>query len=236
MKSEQYAARVAGFMFLFLIATVIASSVLIGGVEGDEISTTLRNVSDESFRVRLGVLFLIVGGISTLILAVALYAVTKHEDQNLSILALSCRAVEAGLYAIGIINALTLLSLSEQATTASAGEPTAAYTLGDIVSDVNAWGTNVGAAFFAVGSLLYSYLLLKARSIPVALSVLGVIASLILIVGVPVQTAAGQATTEGTAAVIWIPMIIFEISTGLWLFVTGANAPEVERSGQRVAP
>jgi hypothetical protein len=30
---------------------------------------------------------------------------------------------------------------------------------------VNAWGTNVGAAFFAVGSLLYTYLLLKARSI-----------------------------------------------------------------------
>lgn len=236
MKSEQYAARVAGFMFLFLIATVIASSVLIGGVEGDEISKTLRNVSDDSFRVRLGVLFLIVGGISTLILAAALYAVTKHEDRNLAILALSCRAVEAGLYAIGIISALTLLSLSEQTTTASTGEPTAAYTLGDIVSDVNAWGTNVGAAFFAVGSLLYSYLLLKARSIPVALSVLGVIASLILIVGVPLQTAGGQATAEGTPAVIWIPMIIFEISTGLWLFVRGANAPEVERSGQQVAP
>jgi hypothetical protein len=229
MKSEQYAARVAGFMFLFLIATVIASSVLIGGVEDDEISQTLRNVSDNSFRVRLGVLFLIVGGISTLILAAALYAVTKHQDRNLAILALSCRAVEAGLYAIGIISALTLLSLSERTTTASTAEPTAAYIPGDIVSDVNAWGTNVGAAFFAVGSLLYSYLLLKARSIPVALSVLGVIASLILIAGVPLQTASGQATAQGTPAVIWIPMIIFEISTGLWLLVRGANAPKVER-------
>jgi hypothetical protein len=229
MKSEQYAARVAGFMFLFLIATVIASSVLIGGVEDDEISQTLRNVSDNSFRVRLGVLFLIVGGISTLILAAALYAVTKHQDRNLAILALSCRAVEAGLYAIGIISALTLLSLSERTTTASTAEPTAAYIPGDIVSDVNAWGTNVGAAFFAVGSLLYSYLLLKARSIPVALSVFGVIASLILIVGVPLQTASGQATAQGTPAVIWIPMIIFEISTGLWLLVRGANAPKVER-------
>jgi Domain of unknown function (DUF4386) len=196
-------------------------------------SKTSRTIS---FRVRLGVWFLIAGGISTLILAAALYAVTKHEDWNLAVLALSCRAVEAGLYAIGIISALTLLSLSEQTATASTGEPTAAYALGDIVSDVNAWGTNVGAAFFAVGSLLYSYLLLKARSIPVALSVLGVIASAILVVGVPLQTAGGHATAEGTSAVIWIPMIIFEISTGLWLLVRGAHAQEVERSGQRVAP
>jgi Domain of unknown function (DUF4386) len=63
---------------------------------------------------------------------------------------------------------------------------------------------------------------------PVALSVLGVIASLILIVGVPLQAAGGQATAESTPAVIWIPMIIFEISTGLWLLVRGANAPKVE--------
>jgi hypothetical protein len=223
-------------MFLFLIATVLAGSALLGGVEGDEISTTLRDVSDHTFRVRLGVLSLIAGGISTLILAAALYAVTKHEDRNLAILGLSCRAVEAGLYAVGIISALTLLSLSEQTTTAGAGEPTAAYTLGVIVSDVNARGANVGAAFFAVGSLLYAYLLLRARSIPVALSALGVIASLILIVGVPLQTAAGQATTEGAPAVVWIPMIIFEISTGLWLLVRGATAPEVETSGQQVAP
>ena len=224
MASERNAARVAGFMFLFLIASVIASSVLIGGVEGDEISETLRNARDESFSVRLGVLFLIVGGISTLILAAALYAVTKHEDPDLAILALSCRAVEAGLYAVGIIGAFVLLSLGERSATASAGELTAAYTLGEIVSDVDAWGTNVGAAFFAVGSLLYSFLFLRARTIPVALSILGVIASLILVVAVPLQTAGGQATTEGTWAVIWIPMIVFEISTGLWLIVRGAGA------------
>jgi hypothetical protein len=236
MKSEHYAARVAGFMFLFLIATVLASSVLIGGVEGDPIAETLRNISDDSFRVRLGVLFLIVGGISTLILAAALYATTRHQDRNLAILALSCRAVEAGLYAVGIISVLTLLSLGEQAAIASTAGPTSAYSLGRVVADVNGWGTNIGAAFFATGSLLYSYLFLKARSIPVALAALGVSASLILVVGVPLQTAGGQATTEGASAVIWIPMIIFEISTGLWLLVRGANAPKVETSGQQVAP
>jgi succinate dehydrogenase/fumarate reductase cytochrome b subunit len=47
MKSDQYAARLAGFMFLFLMATVISGSILLSGVEGNnEISDTLRNISE----------------------------------------------------------------------------------------------------------------------------------------------------------------------------------------------
>lgn len=62
------------------------------------------------------------------------------------------------------------------------------------------------------------------------MAVLGLIASLILVVAVPLHTAAGQATAEGVWAVIWIPMIIFEISTGLWLLIRGVNVPEPERA------
>jgi hypothetical protein len=36
MRSDRYAARLAGFMFLFVIAPVIASSILIRGVDDDE--------------------------------------------------------------------------------------------------------------------------------------------------------------------------------------------------------
>jgi ABC-type Fe3+ transport system permease subunit len=84
MRSDQYAARVAGFMFLFLIATVGAVSILLGSVEATEISQTFRNVSDNELAVRASVLLLVVAGISTLILAAMLYAVTKHEDRNLA--------------------------------------------------------------------------------------------------------------------------------------------------------
>jgi hypothetical protein len=158
-----------------------------------------------------------VAAISTLVLAAMLYAVTKSEDRNLAMLALSCRAVEAALYAAGITEALTLLSLSE-----GDGEESA-LALGVFVTDVDAWSTNIGASFFAVGSALYAYLFFKARSIPMALAVLGLLASLILVVGVPLQTAAGHTTTEGASAAIWLPMIVFELATGLWLLIKGAE-------------
>jgi hypothetical protein len=97
MRSDRYAARLAGFMFLFVMATVGAIAITVRRLEEDEISATLRHVSDSEFGVRVGVVLLIVAAISTLILAAMLYAVTKNEDRNLALLALSCRAVEAAL-------------------------------------------------------------------------------------------------------------------------------------------
>jgi hypothetical protein len=95
--------------------------------------------------------------------------------------------------------------------------------------------TNIGATFFAVGSTLYSSLLRRARSIPVVLAALGLAASLILVVGVPIQTAASRDTVDGAGIVIWIPMIVFETSTGAWLLIKGARAPELERAEQVTA-
>jgi len=63
----------------------------------------------------------------------------------------------------------------------------------------------------------------KSRLIPVALSLLGVFGSLIVLVGVPVQTALSQSTYSGVSAAIWIPVAAFEIITGFWLPIKGAS-------------
>src|SRR5438477_4800273 len=47
----------------------------------------------------------------------------------------------------------------------------------------------VAATFFAVGSTLFSWLLLRGRMIPVALAWLGVVASILLVVALPLQLA-----------------------------------------------
>src|SRR6266852_5402521 len=50
-------------------------------------------------------------------------------------------------------------------------------------------GHGGGAIFFAVGSTLFSWLLLRGRMIPVALAWLGVLASALLVVILPAQLA-----------------------------------------------
>ena len=85
------------------------------------------------------------------------------------------------------------------------------------------WNTLIGATFFAVGSTLFSYLFLRGRIIPVPLAWLGVIASVLLVVGLPLQLAGflnGPITS-----LMWIPMALFEVPLALWLLIRGVATP-----------
>jgi hypothetical protein len=81
----------------------------------------------------------------------------------------------------------------------------------------------IGATFFAVGSTLFSSLLLRGRMIPLPLAWLGVVASVLLVVGLPLQLAGflGGPITQ----LMWLPMAAFEIPLGLWLLIRGVRIP-----------
>ena len=81
----------------------------------------------------------------------------------------------------------------------------------------------VTATFFAVGSTLFSYLLLRGRMIPVPLAWLGVVGSVLLVIGLPLQ-AAGFLSGP-IAMMMWLPMLAFEVPVGLWLIINGAATP-----------
>ncbi|PYS53187.1 MAG: hypothetical protein DMF68_00230 [Acidobacteria bacterium] len=86
---------------------------------------------------------------------------------------------------------------------------------------MGAW--NPGAILFAVGSALFSWLLLRGRMIPVPLAWLGVIASILLVIILPLQLAG---LIEGLATqLIWLPMLVFELGFAMWLIVKGVAAP-----------
>jgi hypothetical protein len=60
---------------------------------------------------------------------------------------------------------------------------------------------------------------LRARTIPVSLAWLGVLASVLLVVGLPLQIAA---VIEGPVTLLmWIPMAVFEVTFALWLLIKG---------------
>jgi uncharacterized protein DUF4386 len=216
---NRYTARLAGAMFLLVIAAVLASTQLQGGaLRSNDIAGTLRTVAAHTSGVRASIVLQLLAAIATMVLAAMLYAVTRRQCPDLSVLALACRGAEAGLYAVKILGTMVLLSLS-------AAPATGDRELATVVVEVTSWSTDVGATFFAVGSTIFAYLLLKARSIPVPLAVLGMAASLLLVAGVPAETAAGHTTAEGASIVMWLPMFAFEITTGCWLLAKGARTP-----------
>jgi hypothetical protein len=78
----------------------------------------------------------------------------------------------------------------------------------------------IGAIFFAVGSTIFSYLLLRGRMVPVAIARLGVLASGLLAVTLPLQLA-GFSTGPLTGYYQWVPELVFQVLLAVCLLAKG---------------
>lgn len=213
-------ARLAGLMFLFYIATAFAGMVLFDQATGGEgTAAKLSSIAQHAPRLRLAAVLTVVTILDALVLAVALYALTRDCDADLALLALSCRVAEGVTNAIPVIAMMALLALAKGAAGAVAGDAAAANALGTLLLKVQGWSTLVGATLFAVGSTLYSYLFLRARTIPVLLAWLGVLASVLIVVGLPLETAGF--IRRPVTSLMWIPIAAFELILGVWLLIKG---------------
>ena len=77
--------------------------------------------------------------------------------------------------------------------------------------------------YIAVGSTIFSWLLLRGRMIPISLAWLGVVASVLLVVLLPLRLAG--VLSGLVTQLMWIPMAAFEIPLGLWLLIKGIASP-----------
>jgi Domain of unknown function (DUF4386) len=218
-------ARIAGFTFLFYVAAGIASLVLFGrAASGEGIAAKLAGIAQHASDVRIIVVLDLLQCFSALVLAVTLYAITREQDPDLAMLALTCRVGEGVIGATGIPSTLGLLWLATAAGT-SAPDTAAAHALGAFFLKGNVALT---ATFFAVGSTLFSYLLLRGRMIPIPLAWLGVVASVLLVVGLPLQLAGFLRGPLNS--LMWLPMLAFEVPLALWLLIKGVAIPVPMRS------
>lgn len=214
-------ARIAGFTFLVYIAAGITSMVLFArATRGEGVAAQLATIAQHATDVRLTILLNLLMNLSALVLAVTLYAITREQDRDLAMLALTCRVAEgiAGMDMSGTLGLLWLATGTE-ATALDAG---AASALGAFFLKMQKT-MGASATFFAVGSTLFSWLLLRGRMIPAALAWLGVLASILLVVCLPLQLAGllGGPVTS----LMWLPMLLFEVPLALWLIVKGVVAP-----------
>ncbi len=216
-------ARIAGFMFLFYIAVGITGLVVFGkGTSGEGAAAKLTSMAQHATDVRINAVLDLIICFIALTLAVALYAITREQDHNLAMLALLCRVGEGLIGGLYIPMTLGLLSLAT-ATGANVPDSAATYALGSFLFAAGSWTPVIAGTFFAVGSTIFSWLLLRGRMIPVVLAWLGVIASILLVVGLPLEVAG---VLHGSITqLIWIPMAAFEIPLGLWLLIKGVNMP-----------
>jgi hypothetical protein len=127
---------------------------------------------------------------SAVILALTLFVVTRVEQPVVAVLGMIFRLAEGGL---GPALDLTGITLAQP--------------------------TLVDATLFAIGSTFFCWLLLRGHMLPRALAWTGVIASVILVVGLPLQL--GGLLGPPFTMLMWMPMLAFEVPGGLWLLAKG---------------
>jgi hypothetical protein len=220
-------ARLAGSTLLLYIAIGIISMVLSRQASGSAEGTaaTLASLAQHETTIRLTILLTMLMFFVAVTLAVSLYALTRDEDRDLALLALCCRVTEGVIAPTSAIQTLGLLSVAT-ASAAAAPDAAAVQALGALLLQQD--GALIAAICFAVGSTLYCYLFLRARSIPVLLARLGVFASLLLCVALPLRLLGflrGPVTYY-----VWIPMAVFEVALALWLLLKGVAVPGEQRA------
>lgn len=163
--SPQTYARIAGFTFLFYIASGLTSMALGSQAQAADLLALLQSFS-------------------ALTLGVTFFALTYEQGLALALFALTCRVAEAIQF----------------------GE---------------------SAIYFSVGSLIFAWLLLRGRSIPTWLAWVGVIASALLVVILPLQLAGlfGGAMSWAASAtwLVWLPMLVFEVTLAFWFMIKGVK-------------
>jgi hypothetical protein len=189
---------------------------------GQGTAAKLASIAQHATLMRLATMFSLLMMMNALVLAVALYALTRDYDRDLAVLALCCRVTEGVIAAVSAVPKRALLSVATAAVGAAAADAAAANALGSVLLQVQGLTTLVSATVFAIGSTLYSYLFLRARTIPVSLAWLGVLASVLLVVGLPLQMA--EFIEGPVTSLMWIPMAVFEVTFALWLLIKGVAA------------
>jgi hypothetical protein len=227
-------ARLAGLTFLVYFVTGIGSHALFNQTSaGDGTVARLASIAQHVTLVHVSALLLLLEFLCELVLAVTLYGLTREQDRDLALLAMGCRLTEGVIAAMATGSRLDLLAVAIASRTATGADAAAAQALGATLLN----GTAGPAALcFSVGNLIVASLFLRARSIPVWLARLGVVASILGLVEFPLEM---LGFLHGPATIVpWIPMALFELILGLWLLIKGVavrSAPSPTPAGSLAA-
>ena len=84
-----------------------------------------------------------------------------------------------------------------------------------------------GEIYFAVGSTIFCWLLLRGQMIPVALAWLGTASSAFVVVLLLVQAGLGITTNWSSPITwfVWLPLLVFELTFAVWLLTKGVTRP-----------
>ena len=221
-ESQRAAARVAGFVYLFAMATSIFAELYARGpliVSGD-VAETARNIMAHERLFRLSIACHVITFAADVALITALYVILGPVNRHLALCAAFLRMIETSVGVTAALNGFDVLRVLSDAEYLRVFEADRLQALARLSLSAHGAGLNVCFVFLGLGSTVFAYLWLKSGYIPKALAVLGVFSSLLL-AAVAFTLIIFPELSKVLSRSYMLPIFVFEVTTGFWLLFKG---------------
>lgn len=220
MNSEKNTGRLLGAAFLLVFATSLLSGLLRTSIVGSgSVSDMLVNISSKLSMWRISTVVELFTSVGIVVLAVLLYVVLKKQHKILALVALGWWLAEAITLAVSKLGAFALIPLSSEFVEAGAPTSSTYQTLGHFFYNVlDRQGNDIHMLFYCLGGILWFYLFFRSRSIPRAISALGIAIESVALIGMVLLLFGVSASM-----IIFYPIILLELGVGLWLLIKGTT-------------
>jgi Domain of unknown function (DUF4386) len=235
MTSYRGNAIAVGILFLACSAASILSVVPLGSMLDSR--DYLAQLAANSDTVVLTALIEFVWAATAAGIAIGLYPVIRRYDQSLALGSVAARTVEGMLVLVGTLSLLALLTLGQESVAAGPAAAASSQVVGDTLLAVRDWVYGfLMLLSFAVGALMYYYLLFRSRLVPRWLSGWGLIGAGLCLVATAYAGFTQDFGLTTVNTVLNIPIGLQEMVLAVWLIARGfdpraiASAPAYETS------
>lgn len=225
-RSQRVAARIAGALFLLLMACGVFGEFNGRGslIADNDPAKTAASILNHLLLFRAGIVSDLVAFTGDIGIAVALYVVLRPVGRNLALLATFWRVAEAAVLGVITLNSVTMLLLLTDPRYAAVFSSQQLQSLVWLFNDAHDAGYNIGLIFLSLGCIAFSWLFLKSRYIPRLLAGFGLLSYTIMLIGT-IVTIVWPANPIG--ANFDTPAGVYEIIIGLWLLIRGIKEPRL---------
>lgn len=224
----QVAARIAGFLYLLVIAGGIFAQVFVRErlIVGGDAAATADNLLQHATLYRLGFSVHLFYLLCALVLAVILYDMLRRVSASLALLALCFDLVAIGVEGIHLLHHLApLLLLTDSGLAGMA--PEQLHAMAYAQARLFAFGFGISLVFFGGFCIVAGVLIYRSRFLPRTLGVMMGIAGLCYLIN---SFALFLVPPLASLLFPWIlmPCLLAELSLALWLLVKGIDVAKLE--------
>jgi len=224
MLSNKNVARIAGLLYLIVIATGLFAEVFVRqalSVSGDALATA-NNILSSEMLFRWGLVADLVNFVCGLPCVLIIYFLFKHVNKYLLQLALIFVIIQTAIIAVNLLNQISPLLILSNKTYLKVFQPNELAALSQLSLNIQGIGYAIGLIFFGFYCLLVGYVLFTSIMVPKFIGILYMISGLGYLINSFV-TLLSKGFANPVFTYIALPIFIGELSFCLWLLIKGVD-------------